>query len=61
MDGSTLARDLGNRTGALPFTVVLDRAGKLIKSHLGLITEEELDKLLDNLPRTHPLDAAKSG
>jgi peroxiredoxin len=57
MEGSTLARDLGNRTGALPFTVVLDRTGKLVKSHLGLITEEELDKLLGTLAP----DTAKSG
>jgi thiol-disulfide isomerase/thioredoxin len=57
MDGANLARDLGNRTGALPFTVVLDRTGKLVKSHLGLITEQELDTLLGTLPQ----DSAKSG
>jgi thiol-disulfide isomerase/thioredoxin len=57
MEGATISRDLGNRTGALPFTVVLDRTGKLINSHLGLITEEELDKLL----RTLAPEAAKSG
>jgi len=49
MEGAALSRELGNKTGALPFTVVLDRNGKLIKSHLGLITEEELGKLLGPL------------
>ncbi len=57
MEGAALARNLGNKTGALPFTVVLDRDGKLVKSHLGLITAEELEKLLGPLLA----DTAKSG
>jgi thiol-disulfide isomerase/thioredoxin len=49
MEGASLSRELGNRTGALPFTLVLDRDGKVMKSHLGMITPEELEKLLDPL------------
>jgi len=57
MEGVSLARELGNRTGALPFTLVLDRGGQVVKTHLGLITREELEKLLGPLLA----DAAKSG
>ena len=57
MEGASLARNLGNRTGALPFTLVLDRGGTPVKAHLGLITEEELDRLLGPLLA----DVAKSG
>lgn len=57
MEGATLARELGNKSGALPFTVVLDHGGKVILSHLGLITAEELEKLLGPLIA----EAAKSG
>ena len=46
MEGVNLVRAAGNRTGALPFTVVLDRAGKVVKTHLGLITAEELGAIL---------------
>ena len=42
METIDLTRRLGNRVGALPFTVVLDRNGRLVKSHLGLLTEAEL-------------------
>jgi len=49
MEGADLARELGNRTGALPFTLVLDRGGRVVDTHLGLITEEELEKLLEPL------------
>jgi thiol-disulfide isomerase/thioredoxin len=37
-----LARDLGNSAGVLPFTVVLDRTGKLVHAHAGAITEASL-------------------
>jgi hypothetical protein len=57
MEGASLSRELGNRTGALPFTLVLDRDGKVMKSHLGMITPEELEKLLDPLLA----EAAKNG
>jgi thiol-disulfide isomerase/thioredoxin len=57
MEGASLSRELGNRTGALPFTLVVDRAGKVVKTHLGLITAGELEKLVDPLLA----DAAKSG
>lgn len=41
-----IARALGNKAGALPFTVVLDRNGNVVKSHLGLMTEADLDAVL---------------
>jgi thiol-disulfide isomerase/thioredoxin len=37
-----LTRRLGNRVGALPFTLVLDRQGNVVQSHLGILTEAEL-------------------
>lgn len=42
METIDLTRRLGNRVGALPFTVVLDRNGRLAKRHLGLLSEAEL-------------------
>ncbi len=46
METIDLTRRLGNRVGALPFTVVLDRNGRIVKSHLGLLTEAELTALV---------------
>jgi thiol-disulfide isomerase/thioredoxin len=46
-----LARLLGDGAGGLPFTIVLDRSGKVAKSHLGLVREEELDQKLSELAR----------
>jgi thiol-disulfide isomerase/thioredoxin len=57
MEGASLTRELGNKTGALPFTVVLNRDRTLVKSHLGLITEEEIQELLGPLLA----NSAKSG
>lgn len=39
-------RRLGNTAGGLPFTVVLDRQGRLVASQLGALTEERLEALL---------------
>jgi peroxiredoxin len=44
-----LMRRLGNTAGGLPFTVVLDRAGKLIFRRLGTITEVELEGRLASI------------
>ena len=38
METIDLVRALGNKSGGLPFTVVLDRAGKVADTHLGLMT-----------------------
>jgi thiol-disulfide isomerase/thioredoxin len=44
-----LMRRLGNSAGGLPFTVVLDRAGKLTYRRLGTITEAELEGRLASI------------
>jgi hypothetical protein len=44
-----LTRRLGNRAGVLPFTIVLDRTGRLVLSQVGLIKESQLDPLLASL------------
>jgi len=43
------SRDLGNRAGVLPFTLVLDRSGKLAYAHAGAVTEDLLGKVLTPL------------
>lgn len=40
--GSELARELGNTSGALPFSVVFDRAGRLQYRKLGALKPEDL-------------------
>lgn len=46
-----LMRGLGNRTGALPYTVVLDRSGSVSHRHLGALDRIALDRILENLLR----------
>lgn len=41
-----ITRRLGNRAGGLPFTVVLDRDGRLVTTHLGLLSEAQLERLI---------------
>jgi thiol-disulfide isomerase/thioredoxin len=41
-----ITRKLGNAVGGLPYTLVLDRSGGLVASHLGALTEERLDTIL---------------
>lgn len=41
-----LSRALGNTVGALPFTVVVDRHGKVVFTHLGALHEPRLGELL---------------
>lgn len=46
MDGVDLARKIGNRLGGLPFTVVIDRNGKIADSELGGVSSERLEKIV---------------
>ena len=46
METLSAVRDLGNQAGVLPYTVVLDRAGKLAYTHAGALTEGSLDSVL---------------
>lgn len=39
VDAIELSRKLGNKAGVLPFTVVLDRRGKIAERHIGAIKE----------------------
>lgn len=41
-----LLRQLGNKAGSLPFTVILDRDSNIVTTHLGGLNEDELEKLL---------------
>ncbi len=41
-----LGRDLGNQAGVLPYTVVLDRAGQVVYTHAGAMTEAMLEPVL---------------
>lgn len=49
LDAVELIRGLGNRSGGLPFTLVLDRQGKLVATHLGRISEAELERAVKPL------------
>jgi thiol-disulfide isomerase/thioredoxin len=42
VDGIGLARRLGNSGGALPFSVVFDRSGRIAERKLGAIAEDDL-------------------
>jgi thiol-disulfide isomerase/thioredoxin len=44
-----LLRSLGNRAGALPYTLVLDANGAILQRHLGALTEADLRQVLASL------------
>jgi peroxiredoxin len=46
-----LLRGLGNRSGGLPYTVVLDRRGAIVHRHLGALTEADLRQVLASFVR----------
>jgi thiol-disulfide isomerase/thioredoxin len=49
MDGSDLARSLGNPGGLLPFTVLLDAKGKVVQRKLGETNVAELEVWVKHL------------
>lgn len=46
-DGSELARELGNDSGALPYTLLIDPKGRIVETRLGLLDAAELRRWLD--------------
>lgn len=50
-DGGTIAllRGLGNRGGALPYTLALDSSGAIVQRHLGALTEADLRQVMARL------------
>ena len=47
--GLDLVRKLGNKTGGLPYTVLLDRKGEAGRSKLGALKQGELEALLKEM------------
>ena len=44
-----VTRQIGNRVGALPFTVVIDRGGKIVNRELGKVKEAPLERLIESV------------
>ncbi|MES2565109.1 MAG: TlpA disulfide reductase family protein [Pseudomonadota bacterium] len=49
VDAIELARQLGNKAGVLPFTVILNREGKIVATEVGAMKEAKLEPLLASL------------
>jgi len=45
--GSELGRALGNPSGALPYTILVDRKGRIVQARLGQVQPAELRRWLD--------------
>jgi thiol-disulfide isomerase/thioredoxin len=49
-DGAySLIRQLGNQNGGLPYTIVIDRRGNIVRNHLGRLTRNMLESDLRQL------------
>jgi thiol-disulfide isomerase/thioredoxin len=46
MEAVDLARKIGNRLGGLPFTVVIDRSGRIVASEVGGFTLARMEKIV---------------
>jgi thiol-disulfide isomerase/thioredoxin len=44
-----MSRRAGNRVGALPFTIIIDRNGKIAGTELGGINEARLEGIIESL------------
>jgi len=47
--GISLAKDYGNRLGVLPYTVIVNRDGKIVYTHRNELTYDEAEKLIKPL------------
>ena len=50
-DGLELMRRLGNSSGGLPYTVIVDRKGGLVRRKLGALNQAELEGILGPLAK----------
>lgn len=48
-DGADLSRRYGNRVGALPYTVIFDRSGRIVHRQMGPIHRAQLQQILEPL------------
>ena len=48
LEGSNLAKQMGNSQGALPYTVIISPSGKSTFTKLGKISEDELKKAINS-------------
>jgi thiol-disulfide isomerase/thioredoxin len=46
LDAMRLAETLGNKSGALPYTVFIAPGGKQARTHLGMVSEAQVDRLI---------------
>lgn len=51
-DGLELMRKLGNTSGGLPYTVVVDRSGNVVRRKLGALKQGDLDAILGPLTKS---------
>ena len=49
MEAMVLAEAAGNNQGALPFTVIIDRSGKITGTHLGRLSRSKLEAMFKPL------------
>lgn len=49
MDVIEMANRAGNKAGGLPFTVILDRRGKWVRSESGALSEQKLGEIIEPL------------
>lgn len=49
LDAFSLAEAMGNPQGALPYTVMINRAGEIVDTHLGRIHMDKVEKVLKPL------------
>jgi len=46
LEAIDLSRQAGNRLGGLPYTVILDRQGSIVKTELGGVNQEKLERIV---------------
>lgn len=49
LEGAAWAKNMGNPSSGLPFTVMIDTKGAIIKTKLGKISEDELSSWIDSV------------